>query len=368
MAYRMQKTKYAGIYKRGNRYIVTWRDRGKQHRESFRTLAEARAAKGKRATGQTQPASNERFDDYAERWLKTYRGRSPRKGITDHTRVRYKRSIEKHAIPYFGRLRMKDIRPKDVEGFVTHMQDAGVTPPSVHSHIVATKVLFATAYQHGDLAANPTQGVKLDLAPTTTKIKVLTRAQLGLVLAALPEAERPFFVFMAQTGLRISEAVGLRWEDADLGAHPHIKVRRQIYKGVERQLKTQHSKRDVPLTPGMRDTLLAMRATRYAGPQAPLWGTKTGRPLDAHNMRTRVLRPVVIALGLVDEQGKPWVGFHTLRHTCASLLFAAGKDVKVVQGWLGHADPGFTLRCYVHLLDEGLGTADFLDAQVVAAS
>lgn len=60
----------------------------------------------------------------------------------------------------------------------------------------------------------------------------------------------------------------------------------------------------------------------------------------------------------------PFVTFHTFRHTCASLLFAHDKNVKEVQEWLGHADPGFTLRTYVHLLDEGIGDATFLDAAV----
>jgi integrase len=40
----------------------------------------------------------------------------------------------------------------------------------------------------------------------------------------------------------------------------------------------------------------------------------------------------------------PWVGFHTFRHTGASILFAAGKSPKQVQMWLGHSVPGFTLR------------------------
>lgn len=38
--------------------------------------------------------------------------------------------------------------------------------------------------------------------------------------------------------------------------------------------------------------------------------------------------------------------------------------MKQVQEWLGHADPGFTLRTYVHLLDDGLGDADFFDEVV----
>jgi len=60
--------------------------------------------------------------------------------------------------------------------------------------------------------------------------------------------------------------------------------------------------------------------------------------------------------------------FPHVRHTCASRLFAAGKNVKQVQEWLGRADPAFTLRTYVHLLDEGLGDAEFMDAVVAAES
>src|ERR1039458_7046528 len=68
-----------------------------------------------------------------------------------------------------------------------------------------------------------------------------------------------------------------------------------------------------------------------------------------------VLKPAAKAAGV------PWAGFHTFRHTCASILFANGRNPKVVQMWLGHSDPGFTLRTYVHLIDDGMGDADFLD-------
>lgn len=71
---------------------------------------------------------------------------------------------------------------------------------------------------------------------------------------------------------------------------------------------------------------------------------------------------MAVALGLAAVRAEvPWVGFHTFRHTCASLLFASGKNVKQVQVWLGHADPGFTVRTYIHLMDDGLGDAGFLD-------
>jgi integrase len=93
-----------------------------------------------------------------------------------------------------------------------------------------------------------------------------------------------------------------------------------------------------------------------------------GARLNDGNLRRRVLIPATEAAGLgrVDDEGK-WrtsIGFHTFRHTCASLLFEAGRDVKQVAAWLGHADPAFTLRTYVHLMDDGIGDADFLDTAI----
>jgi integrase len=50
-----------------------------------------------------------------------------------------------------------------------------------------------------------------------------------------------------------------------------------------------------------------------------------------------------------------WAGFHTFRHTVASRMFAAGRNVVQVQRWLGHHSPSFTLDTYIHLLDADLG-------------
>jgi integrase len=62
---------------------------------------------------------------------------------------------------------------------------------------------------------------------------------------------------------------------------------------------------------------------------------------------------------VVGKDGRPrertTLGFHAFRHTCASLLFDEGRNVKQVQAWLGHATPTITLETYVHLLDEGVG-------------
>jgi len=52
--------------------------------------------------------------------------------------------------------------------------------------------------------------------------------------------------------------------------------------------------------------------------------------------------------------GVPWAGFHTLRHTCASMLFRSGWNAKQVRVVLSHHSPASTLATYVHLISEDL--------------
>jgi hypothetical protein len=61
-------------------------------------------------------------------------------------------------------------------------------------------------------------------------------------------------------------------------------------------------------------------------------------------------------------RAESWVGFHTFRHTCATLLFRNGWNAVQVQRWLGHHKPSFTLDTYVHLLDEDVPEPVFFDA------
>lgn len=361
MPAKMQRTRYPGIFKRGGRFVVVWRHRGTQHKESFRTLTEAREAHGKRRqAGERRAYTRARFDEYAEQWLDSYTGRTAR-GLSDSTRSDYRRSIEAYAIPFFDRYRLAEIEPPDVRRFVLSLERHGLKASSIRKNLAPVKALFATAYEDGAIGANPTQGFRVNVAQqhdcdeNARKPKALTRHELRMVIQAIPEEWRPFFTLLAQTGLRISEAIAVSWGDLDLGVAPRLNVRRQIYKGHSKRLKSRHSVRELPLTPRMADTLRAMRVRSYAGEDGLVFPTGVGTPLSVRNLRRRVLDPAVKAAGL------GWVSFHTFRHTCASLLFAGGKDIKQVQEWLGHADPGFTLRTYVHLMDEGLGAADFLD-------
>jgi integrase len=174
----------------------------------------------------------------------------------------------------------------------------------------------------------------------------------------IPEDWHHFFEFLVHSGLRISEMIGLTWEHMELETNPHVKVREQFYRCQRRRLKSGAGRRDIPLAPRMTARLIEHREANYSGPTEPLFISDVGTELIRGKVADRVLNPARALVGM------PWVSFHTFRHTCASLLFANGKDIKQIQTWLGHADAAFTLRTYVHLLEEGVGSADFLDDAV----
>lgn len=227
MAAKRVKTRYPGIYSRTyadgtTRYVVMWRDRGKLEHETFRTLAEAREAQGRRRQpGEKRVYSRDRFDDYATAWLDRHRGRSGR-GLAASTRRDWQRSLDRWAIPYFRRARVADIDPRDIRAFIAWMEKRGVQPPSIRKNLVPLRALFASAVADGHIRSNPTVGLRLPSAVDDGEraVKALTRQELQVLLAALPDEWQPFFTFLAQTGLRISEALALTWGDVELGTKP----------------------------------------------------------------------------------------------------------------------------------------------------
>lgn len=387
MASGLEKTTNPGIFRRHATdcgkgrcscpYVVIWRHRGRQHKATFRSLAEAREAKGNRDAGDRRPVSRVSFEDYYLEWIESYTGRTAR-GFSETSRSLYRRYIEDHARRRWGKWKLAEVEPTDVRTLYTELRARGVSTSGMKGLRAALSAMYATAVEDGLVRANPIQGVRIP-APADhatdeeSDAKSLTRTELALVLQALPEDWRLFFEFLTHTGLRISEAVGLTWEHVELDSRPRILVREQVYNGKRRRLKTRQGRRDIPLSTGMAERLRAHRRDTYRGDRAPVFATDVGTELSRPNLAIRVLKPSAVAAGLgewVEREEKrhpeSWVSFHTFRHTCASLLIEDGRNVKQVAGWLGHADPAYTLRRYVHLLDDGVGDADFLDDVVTA--
>jgi integrase len=143
----------------------------------------------------------------------------------------------------------------------------------------------------------------------------------------------------------------LRWRRLQLdGDRPHVKVRRAIVKGVMGPPKSKHGRREVPLSADVVAALGSHRsASEWPGTADLVFPALGGGVTDQSNLRRRTMVPAA------QEAGVPWIGFHTFRHTCASMLFDRGRNAKQVQRWLGHHSPAYTLATYVHLLEDELG-------------
>ena len=332
MAARMEKTRHAGIYKRGLRYAFSYRHNGRQRWETFRTLDAARKAKrareAARDTGELHEQSRVSFREYAEEWVERHYGR---RGFRESTRDDYRRDLRRYAYPFFderlGRT-VSQVTPRDVANFVAYLCEERdgkrLADASVRRILAPVRSCFATAVREGLIRHNPATGAALPHRPgdgsESEEVRALSREQLAAFLDHVHPSHRAFFLLLAATGLRWSELTALSWQDLRLdGSRPIVKVRRALVRGRYGPPKSRHAKRDVPLSADLVSELRERRRDAEWGRDEDLvFPSEIGTPLNHSNMMRRTLRPVA------EEVGAPWVGFHTFRHTCASMLFDRG--------------------------------------------
>lgn len=377
-AARMVKTDTEGVFRRGGRWVAIWRDySGRQRSASAATKAEAivvRASKmGDARRGAREP-SRMTFAQYAPEWIASYTGRTSR-GIRQETVDDYRKTLglDKNgnvrddydgACQFLGRLRLSEIGPSDIKRYARHLGSQGMSKGTVRLRLAPVRALLATALEDELIVSNPSAGLRIghvvggsEEDKGKVKAKALTHEELrALIREAAPEW-RLLIEFLAHTGLRVSEALALRWDDLDLGQR-RVRVRRRWYRGGFAAPKSRFGKRDVPISKGMARALW-LRKGAHAEGDALVFARPAGGPFDGDSVHR-----VVSAAG--RRAGIPSAHPHMLRHTCASMLFARGLNAKQVQAWLGHHSASFTLDTYVHLLTDELPDASFLDSITAA--
>lgn len=376
MAAPMVKTRHAGIYRRGSRYVVRYRAGGRQRNESARTLDEAlrikRGREADRDRGEFQADSRVPFRVYATEWVERYQGRG-RRGFRESTRDDYRRDLAAYAYPFFAERyprTVSQITPRDVSRFVAWLCEqpgpsGRLSDASVRRILAPVRSCMETARQEGLIRHNPTRDAALpnrqaEAAEPGERVRVLSREQLAAFLAVVHPDHRPLFHLLATTGLRWSEATALRWSDLTLdGSAPEVRVRRALSRGRFGPPKSRHGRRAVPLPVALVSELRGRRG--QAPPDALVFTTRAGTPLDHSNLLRRVLRPVA------QEVGAPWAGFHTFRHTYASLHVARGASIVQLARLLGHHSAAFTLEVYAHLLPGDAAEPLDLDAELAGS-
>lgn len=288
---------------------------------------------------------------YLEDWLKSLRN------VKERTREDYERQVSL-AIPYIGKTRLDTLKPAHVQACYDELEGRGLSPVSVSKVHRVLRIAFRRAVKLGYILRAPTE------LATPSRIEKVERPTFS------PEQARAFLesvgsdrlyalwvVFIMQ-GLRVGEALGLRWGDIDFDAqqmhirHTVQRLRTGITPGTP---KTARSRRDLDLAP---ITLAALRAHRtrqlqerlQAGPDwrgAGTWEdlvftTPDGAPIQPSTPSSMLHRRLA-------QAGLPQMRAHDLRHTFATLLFEAGCDLVEVQHAMGHSSYHLTADTYTHV-------------------
>jgi len=309
---------------------------------------------------------------YALAWIARHAG-SGRDAVREQTRTEYQRLLATFALSYFpASVRLADLDRPALQGFIGWLTDrpgrnGRLSDRSIRNALTPLRLCLDAAANEGLVSGDLTRTLVLPARRGGRRWDVrerrsLNREELTRLLEEIPPDYQALFSLLASTGLRISEAIGLRWCDLDLDASPpHLRVRRAIVKGVVGAPKSRYGARTIPLTDDLARQLREMWPSD-GDTEDLVFQNHCGRPIEPHTLRKCVLAPAAARAGV------PGIGLHTLRHTCASLLIERGTSPLRLQRWMGHHAAAYTLETYGHLIDDELGDALDLDRLAARSS
>jgi integrase len=295
--------------------------------------------------------------EYLGRWLSD----TARYQVSQGTYERYERTCRNHLLPFFGRLRLRDLTPAHVRTFKARKLDEGLHPNTVGGMQGVLSGALNQAVDDGLIAANPTSRVKAAAARGQQRMRALTHEQASrLVAAAEGTRDEALIAVALRTGMRQGELAALRWEDVDLvggsGTKPGITVCRSADTRTRPRVSTTKNgeERRVGIGPRTVATLSAHRARQLKERMAAKSWADSGLVFPSTRGTIRRRASVMVSLRrLLAQADLPLdIRFHDLRHTAATLAIRQGTPITVVSKMLGHADPAMTLRRYAHVLDD----------------
>jgi integrase len=275
--------------------------------------------------------------DYFEQWLEVMRCRLRPK--TFDTYEVCLRRVERE----LGSVPVARLTPQLIQRSYARLLAGGLAPRTVyHTHAVLHRAL-KQARHWGLTSGIPTELVAVPRAPYR-EMRALTATQLE-VLFERSRGTRwyPLWVLLGTLGLRIGEALGLKWSDVDLVAG-RLQVRRALQRQRGRGLvfvepKSVASRRCISLS---KIAIAALEEHRLRTDGELVFPNRDGDAQESSSV-TDALKVALTRAGL------PTIRVHDLRHTTATILLEAGVHPKVVQDLLGHSTVALTLNTYSHV-------------------
>lgn len=252
--------------------------------------------------------------------------------------------------PKFGHLRLSHISRHAVQSFHTSLKTEGLSGASADHHVKLLRRMLNLAVEWGMLKISPLNAYKLLGEPNMVE-HYLDEDQLQRLVTVLKtDSIRPvclLCLFALSTGCRLGEAMSAQWQYIDRAT--------RVWRIPAANSKSGRL-RSVPLSDA------ALEVLDEIGTEGKYEYVFVNRETG-----TRYVHITHTWHRLRAKAGLPWLRFHDLRHSFASMLVNAGRSLYEVQQVLGHADSRVTQR-YAHLSSKTLqDAADSASRKILGA-
>lgn len=345
----------------GLQYAARWRDDNRQQRTKlFGRKADAKAWLNKvesdlaRGEYVDHKAGKVRLQEHAERYLDN---QTTDPASQHQLRLRFR----VHILPTLGGRELRSLKPSVIQAWIASLE---LAPAYVRVVVANLSSCLQAAVDDGLIATNPCRSASVR-APSLERRRVVPwpADRVDAVRLALPERYQEIVTTGAGLGLRQGEIFGLAVEDVDF-LRGVVHVRRQVKQLDNRlvfALPKRGKERSVPLPQSVALRLAAHLQAFPAGEVVLPWRVPDGKPATARLLFTRPTGKALdrkvftryqwsAALQQAGAPGGRENGCHALRHYFASVVLDGGASIRDLADWLGHEDPGFTLRVYAHML------------------
>jgi integrase len=274
----------------------------------------------------TAPATT--FRAQAEKWIESLAARR-RKPVKPATIVGWRCPLDKWILPNIGDKPLSDVSNGVVRELVEKMA-AKLSPKTIVNYTQVVKLVVASAVDPNGEQLYPRKwnhdfiGLPI-VEPKKQRRPTVTKAEVEEIIATSSKRWALLFAFMAATGLRLGEAVGVKVEDLSEDCSV-LDVKRSIWHGREQEPKTPNAIRVVDIP----EVLARVLQEHVVGKAGYLFPTKNGGPLGQRNV-----------IRVLHATGKK-VGSHVFRRFRTETLRRARVPQDLIDLWTGHSTKTIT--------------------------
>ncbi|MCM1530642.1 MAG: site-specific integrase [Alistipes sp.] len=301
-----------------------------------------------------------KLGDYINEWLTAVRPNLARTTFQSYKSAnkRFVDFMDEH----YPSITLGELRYTHVQEFLNHKLAEERKGSCAKQYYLAIHSALAYAVKMEYLTSHPMDKL---VVPRTERYEATfyNKNELNTLFEVFKDDKLELIVHIAAYyGLRRSEVLGLKWDAIDF-TNKTISIQRKVVSGydengqrklyVENRLKTNSTRRTLPLIPHIERMLLEKR--ELEAHFRKISGRSYDREFEGFICRDsfgKLISPEYVTSRfhyVITKKGLRHLRFHDLRHSCASLLLANDVPMKAIQEWLGHSNYSITANLYSHL-------------------